>query len=136
MRFTTHQVRESTDFRDVFLVFDSLDDRYLAGFDHYPSPSYTVVVAHGRNSPQGVAVLIGNIITAFVVFSDVSQRRDIQVWDGLIGTCKPCTTGSSSTMLITQSLGRSRALWRLHHPRASPSRYILQPGASYRLHSP
>ena len=84
MRFTKHQVRESTDLRDVFLVFNSLDDRYVVGFDHYPSPSYTVVVAHGRDWPQGVAVLVGNILTAFVVFSDVSQRRDIQVCEGLL----------------------------------------------------
>ncbi len=85
MRFTTHQVRTFKDLHPVYLVFDALDDRYLAGFGNYPSPIYTVVVAHGRDWPQGVAVLVGNIITAFVVSADVSDRRFDQVWDALIG---------------------------------------------------
>jgi hypothetical protein len=84
MRFTKHQVRAFTDLRDVYLVFDALDDRYMAGFSNYPSPSYTVVVAHGHELPQGVAVLVGNIITAFVVSADMERRRAIQVWDALI----------------------------------------------------
>jgi hypothetical protein len=84
MRFTTHQVRTFKDLDAVYQVFDALDDRYLAGFDNYPSPGYTVVVAHGREWPQGVAVLVGNIITAFVVSADVSNRRASQVWDALI----------------------------------------------------
>jgi hypothetical protein len=84
MRFTKHQIHMPTDLQDVFLVFDGLDDRYIAGFDNYPSPSYTVIVVHGREWPQGVAVLVGNIITAFVVSAEVKRRRAIQVWEALI----------------------------------------------------
>jgi hypothetical protein len=83
MRFTVHQVRTFEEHNPVYLIFDSMDDRYMAGFDNYPSPSYTLVVAEGHDWPQVVAVLVGNVITAFVVSDDVSNRHFRQVWDEL-----------------------------------------------------
>lgn len=84
MKITTHQVRTMKDLPDVFQVFDEMDTRYIAGFENYPAPAYTLIVAHGRTWPQGVAVLVGPIITAFVISYDVSNRRSAQVLTALI----------------------------------------------------
>lgn len=73
MRIMVYQVRNPADLGEVFDVFDSLDDHFLAGFENYPATGYTVVVGHGRELPTAVIVSTGGVITACV---------DRAYWDG------------------------------------------------------
>lgn len=74
MRITREVVRSADELGELFSYFDSLTDGLLAGFNNYPAPSYTVYNAGGM-ATGGVALLVGNVITAFEIGWEASDAR-------------------------------------------------------------
>lgn len=69
MRITSYTVRRMHDLPpDVMHEFDSLDDRFLAGFDNYQAQLVRVYVTWSRSSgrPTAASTLVGPIITSCV----------------------------------------------------------------------
>lgn len=87
MRITTEVVRSGGELGELFSFFDGQSDGLVAGFNNYPSPSYTVYNAGGIVT-GGIALLVGNVITAFEVGWEASDKRMDAVTDALIERLK------------------------------------------------
>jgi hypothetical protein len=92
MRLDVYRVTEATEVPEiVYLMFDSLDDRYLAAFENYPGTIKLVIVAWGTTGEvegEPLAVLIAtqdNIITGYVdtYFDDKEDEEELRA-DGLL----------------------------------------------------
>jgi hypothetical protein len=87
MRISRQVVRSAGELGELFSFFDEQNDGLVAGFDNYPAPSYTAYNAGGM-STGGVAVLVGNVITAFETGWQASDARRDTITASLIEALK------------------------------------------------